>query len=71
MVKDKIKIILNGKPAEIKGDLTLSGLLDDMKIVPELVACELNQRIVRRKEYSTTVITEGDQIEILQMIGGG
>ena len=71
LVSSKIKVTLNGKPAEIQGDMTLSALLEDMKIVPQMVACELNQKIVRRKEYSAIHIAEGDQIEILQMIGGG
>ena len=71
MVKDKIGITLNGKPSEISGGLTLAGLLEEMKITPQMVACELNLRIVRRAEHPNTPIAEGDQIEILQMIGGG
>ena len=67
----KIKITLNGKPAEVEAGLTVRSLLEGMKIVPEMVACELNEMIVRRKDFSGTQIAEGDRIEILQMIGGG
>ena len=66
-----VKIVLNGKEAEVAGDLTLAKLLLDMKIEPQMVACEMNRKIVKRGEYSKTAITEGDEIEILQMIGGG
>ncbi len=66
-----MKIQLNGKPAEVPEGITLKGLLDQMQIKPELVACELNLKIVRRKDCAEQKISEGDQIEILQMIGGG
>ena len=71
MVRDKIKIILNGKEAEIEPGTTLTKLLEQMKIVPEMVACEVNQKIIKRSEYSSMAIDDGDEIEILQMIGGG
>ena len=42
-----------------------------MKIQPELVACELNLKIIRRAQYAETLLKEGDELEILQMISGG
>ena len=67
----QVKIILNGKDHEVRQGITISELLEEMKIVPETVACELNQAIARRKDYTETIISEGDRIEFLQMIGGG
>ena len=66
-----MKITLNGKETEIAQSTTLSKLLGDLKITPQMVACEINSKIIRRTEYPRTRISEGDQIEILQMIGGG
>ena len=66
-----MKITLNGKETDIRCQSTLKELLSEMKMTPELVACELNLRIVKRAEYAETVFLEGDQLEILQMIGGG
>ena len=71
MVKGKVAIKLNGKPSEVDEGMSLSDLLAQMKIEPLKVACELNQRIVKRAQYAGTKISEGDEIEILQMIGGG
>ena len=67
----KMQITLNGKRAEVKDGITLAQILDEMQIVPQMVACEVNLTIVRRGDYATTRISEGDQVEILQMIGGG
>lgn len=66
-----MRIILNGKETQIDDHSTLHELLEKMKIKPQIVASELNSKIVRRSEYSTTQICEGDRLEILQMIGGG
>ena len=71
MVTNKIKIILNGKESEIEQGTTLSKLLEEMKKAPQMVACEVNQKIVRRSEYGNIVVSEGDQIEVLQMVAGG
>jgi sulfur carrier protein len=66
-----MKITLNGKETEIEPAITLQELLSHLKMTPELVACELNLQIVKRSQYAHTALSEGDQLEILQMIGGG
>ena len=66
-----MKIKLNGKVAEVVEGATLLDVLIQNQIVPELVACELNLTVIRRKNYSTTVLKEADELEIIRMIGGG
>lgn len=66
-----MKITLNGEPKEVQEGITLQGILDTQGIPPERVACEVNVRIVKRGHYSTTVLKEGDEVEIVQMVGGG
>lgn len=66
-----MKIMLNGKEAEIQSGCTLRQLLESYQIQPEIVACELNLKIIKRGQYSSTVLTEGDRLEVLRMIGGG
>ena len=66
-----MKIILNGKETEVAEGVTISQLLEERKIVPQMIACEVNSEIVRRREYAQTMVRPGDRVEILQMIGGG
>ena len=66
-----MKIQLNGKQTEVNGPISLAELLKSLEVTPELVACELNHRIVRRSDYASTFIKENDELEILRMIGGG
>ena len=66
-----MRIVLNGDPKDLTGEVTLQQLLDQLSIPNGRVACEVNLRIVRRAQYAQTVIKEGDAVEIIQAIGGG
>jgi len=37
----------------------------------ERVAVELNKKIVRRVEWDSTTISEGDRLEVVHFVGGG
>lgn len=64
-------IRVNGDPMEIAGPITITALLDDLKIDPRLVAVEHNLIVVKRARYGDVVINEGDEIEIVNFVGGG
>lgn len=66
-----MKIVLNGEPKELPGSLTVQDLLDSLQIPAGRVACEVNLQIVRRAYYASKVLQEGDEVEIIQAIGGG
>jgi thiamine biosynthesis protein ThiS len=66
-----VKIQLNGDPFEISGELTVSALLDQLKIDPRRVAVELNLTVVKRGAFGETVIRAGDEVEIVNFVGGG
>jgi thiamine biosynthesis protein ThiS len=62
---------LNGEPFEVAGPVTIGALLADLKIDPRLVAVEHNVVVIRRHLYDTTIIGEGDEVEIVRFVGGG
>ena len=66
-----MKIRLNGDPHELAGPMTLTQLLDQLGIDPRRVAVEHNLTIVKRDRYATTTIGEGDEVEIVNFVGGG
>ena len=66
-----MKISLNGEPHEIAGPLTLTALLAHLNIDPRRVAVEHNLTVVKRANYDSTQIQDGDQIEIVNFVGGG
>ena len=66
-----IEIRLNGDSLSISPETTIGRLLDANNIERRMVAVEHNGEIVPRYEFDTTTIEAGDQLELLQMVGGG
>ena len=66
-----MKITLNGDPHELAGPTTISGLLAGLQIDSRRVAVELNLVVLKRPSFDTTEIREGDQVEIVNFVGGG
>jgi thiamine biosynthesis protein ThiS len=66
-----LTITLNGDPFDLPGSLTITELLAHLDIDPRGVAVERNFYVVKRDAYATTAIDTGDQIEIVNFVGGG
>ncbi len=66
-----IKITLNGKEQEIKSGKTVSDLLAQWRMRPELVTVEINEDILQKLEYDSTQIKAGDRVEFVFYMGGG
>ena len=63
--------MLNGDRFEVAGPLTVSALLDRLEVNPLRVAVEHNEIVVKRPAFETTLVKDGDQIEIVNFVGGG
>jgi thiamine biosynthesis protein ThiS len=66
-----LKITLNGDPLEVAGPLTVAGLLARLEIDSRRVAVEHNLVVLKRTAFDTTEVQEGDQVEIVNFVGGG
>jgi sulfur carrier protein len=66
-----VTITLNGDPYELDGPLTVSELLARLDIDPRRVAVEHNLIVLKRAVFDDTAIDAGDQIEIVNFVGGG
>ena len=64
-------IKLNGDPHEIPGPLSVSALLERLEIDGRRVAVELNLDVVKKAAYASSLIKEGDEVEIVNFVGGG
>ena len=62
---------INGEKREIATDLSVEQLLKELGIRPGRVVVELNRDIVSREAHDTTLLKEGDKIEIVHFVGGG
>ena len=64
-------IELNGEQYEVRGPLTISGLLDLLDIDARIVAVEHNLRVIKRDAYPLTTVENRDRVEIVNFVGGG
>jgi sulfur carrier protein len=66
-----MKIICNGETKDIDPGTTLVTLIKNLDLNPDTVVAECDDRIIKRDEYETFVLTEGSVIELVRFVGGG
>ena len=61
---------LNGEQLELAGK-TVTEMLNDNGYDPKRVAVELNLYILPKSQYESTVLKDGDSVEVVSFVGGG
>lgn len=64
-------ITLNGDTRQLAAPLTVAQLLAHLDIDARRVAVELNLAVVKKTAYDSSVIKDGDEVEIVNFVGGG
>ena len=64
-------ITLNGDRHELAAPLSVSELLQQLDIDARRVAVELNLTVVRKALYDSSIVNDGDEVEIVNFVGGG
>ena len=67
-----MKIQINGEQREFpQSVLLLAELINELSLTPQRIAVEVNKTIVRRGDWDTTTLKDGDHVEIVHFVGGG
>ncbi|SEK58885.1 sulfur carrier protein [Atopomonas hussainii] len=66
-----MQITLNGQAHTLPAALSIAELLAQLGLTGKRVAVERNQEIVPRSAHASTVLAEGDHVEVVHAIGGG
>jgi thiamine biosynthesis protein ThiS len=66
-----VRITLNGDPYELAAPLTVAALLERLEIDARRVAVEHNLVVLKRAAFAATVVNDGDEVEIVNVVGGG
>ena len=66
-----MNLSLNGSPYTLPEGSTLSDLSKALELEGKRFAIEVNEDIIPRSEHATHAINEGDNIEVVEAIGGG
>jgi sulfur carrier protein len=64
-------IVVNGNSLTCADGLTIQRLLIELALSSAGTVVQRNDSIVQRSEYPTTVLVEGDSLELIQVVGGG
>jgi len=66
-----IRVTVNGKAHRFERPVEVTALLSTLNLVGKKVAVERNGEIVPRSAHASTVLADGDQLEIVVAVGGG
>jgi sulfur carrier protein len=66
-----MKIIVNGEEHLMQGERTVADLVERLGFSQKPCAIERNRTVVPRAEHGQTELADGDQIEIVTLVGGG
>lgn len=66
-----MQIYVNGEARTVAPGLSLDRLVRSLAEDPRGIAIERNLEIVPKAEHPTTVLQDGDRLEIVQFVGGG
>ena len=64
-------VVVNGEETQVAEGTSVDRVIEGLGLKPERVAVELNHRIVRRSQWTSTTLSEGDRVEIVHFVGGG
>jgi sulfur carrier protein len=66
-----IAVVINGETRTVVQGTTVSGLIDELGLGDRRVAIERNREVVPRAQHATTVLADGDRLELVTFVGGG
>ncbi len=66
-----IILTVNGKSRTVNDGTSIIKLLETLGIEQGQVAVAINGEVVPRTEHGQTSLKDGDQVEIVRMVGGG
>ena len=66
-----MKATINGHLRDLPDELTVGALLELLGSPSRGIAVARNDRVVRRTEYDTDRLRDGDRVEIITAVAGG
>jgi sulfur carrier protein len=66
-----VKVTVNGTPRELQQPLSIAELLEQLAVPPRGVAVEVNLQLIPRTQHAQRQLADGDQLEIVTLVGGG
>ena len=66
-----MQIVVNGQPRDACSGTTVADLLGQLELTPTHVAVEVNCELIPRQHHADCELSDGDQLEVVTLVGGG
>ncbi|HET6861744.1 MAG TPA: sulfur carrier protein ThiS [Pyrinomonadaceae bacterium] len=66
-----MQVYVNGDSKELTEGASLADLITQLDLPAQRIAVEHNRTVVRRSQWDSTVLGDGDRVEIVHFVGGG
>lgn len=66
-----IQVTVNGTQHRFERPVEVSALLSTLDLLGKKIAVERNGEIVPKSKHASTLLTDGDRLEIVVAVGGG
>ena len=66
-----MNLSVNGQVRELADGATVADLLADLGLGSGWVVIELNRAVVERPQHTSTVLVDGDVVEVVKAVAGG
>jgi thiamine biosynthesis protein ThiS len=70
-VKPEVRIRVNGTERSFPDGTSVRDLLAILEVSTPRVAVERNREILPKASYGSTPLEEGDELEVVEFVGGG
>jgi sulfur carrier protein len=64
-------IIVNSEPFPWEEGLTVSRVIERKQYIFKLLVVKIDDRVIMKSEWPTTVIPEGAEVQIIHLMSGG
>lgn len=66
-----VRVRVNGDGRSLAAGTSIAKLLDALGVSTPRVAVEHNRAILPKADYDSTLLREGDEVEVVEFVGGG
>ncbi len=68
---DKIQVFINGEETPVPRGSTVQDLVEHLGLGGQPAAVEVNKALVPKRRHAEHVVSEGDRLEVVTLVGGG
>ncbi len=66
-----ITITVNGTTTQVDRPMTIDELIQHVDVPKNYLAVEVNEDVVPREQHGENMLTDGDRVEFVTLVGGG